>query len=104
MQKITIRFTRTDLSDGATETLTLVTLPEGETLYCDALDREERYAVLVEQGDSFAGLYDLDGDEVPSSVVGIRDTAPATTAPEDVIEQIASGWQTGTTSVERFAA
>lgn len=53
-----IQFTRKDLSDGATETLTLV-----------RLDSDGSLAVRIEAGTpddpgDFVGLYDIDGDQI----------------------------------------
>lgn len=96
-----IRFTRTD-HDGATETLTLVYLSaERGNLYCDEMGRETPYAVLVEQ-DHYSQVFDLDGDEIRPAIAR-DDYSLATDAPADVIEQLAYGWESGTTTVERVS-
>lgn len=101
----TIRFRRTDLSDGAAETLTLVTLPEGLTLYSFALDRVTEYAVVVDYGSDGTGdaaLCDLDGEVIPSDVATIRACALATDAPRDVLTALPEGWASGNCVVERL--
>lgn len=80
-----IRFTRTDLSDGATSTMTLVSLPEGETLYSAATGREEPYA--IEAGGVH---YDLDGERLPSAQQ--RRLEPATAASAEVLHAIVQEW------------
>lgn len=103
-----IRFTRTDRADGAFEVLTLVRLTSGkfadENFPCAGLDGRE-YPYLVEVcagpniGDDFIGLYDLDGEQIHP---GNADWEGVTSAPNEVIEQIARGWETGTSTVARL--
>ena len=96
------RWTRTDQSDDATETLALVVADSGKPYYCAELGRETPYLVQVTTGDDRVGLYDLDGDRIDSAQVGSWELATGE-IPADVIEQIESGWETGTSVVQRIA-
>jgi hypothetical protein len=97
------RFTRTD-SDDASEVLTVVKLTSGKLFASQDLDgREYPYLVQIttgpDVGDDFVGLYDLDGDKVD---VGNADWVTVAEAPAEVIEQIESGWESGSNVVERI--
>lgn len=97
------RFSRTG-ADGASEILTLAKLTNGEIFVSEDLDGAE-YPYLVqvtagqELGTDFVGLYDLDGSRVD---VGNSSWVAVTEAPVAVIEQIESGWETGSNVVTRF--
>lgn len=93
-----MQFLRHDVNDGAEELLT-VQADEGEEFWSEALLRETPFAVQVEQGDHFAGLFDLDGEELPG---GNREWAEAVPVPADVVDAVEDGWSTGSYVVERI--
>lgn len=91
-----IRFTRTDSNDGASEILTIV--------HVDG-DPADLFRVEVcagpEVGDDFVGLYDLDGDQIR---LGNAEWEAAEDVPDDVIEAVELGWESGTNTVKRLSA
>lgn len=93
-----MQFRRRDMNDGAEELLTIVRL-DGEEFWSEALLRETPFAVQVEQGDHFAGLFDLDGEELPD---GNREWAEAVPVPADVVDAVEDGWASGSYVVERM--
>ncbi|NIR28719.1 MAG: hypothetical protein GWN84_05265 [Gammaproteobacteria bacterium] len=89
-----MRFTRTD-TDGAGETLRIVTFDDGETYYSAALERESPYVVQIttgpDAGDDFVGLCSLDGD--PLRIFN-RSWTLAKDVPEEVIRVLEQDWET----------
>jgi hypothetical protein len=86
----TIRWNRTDFTDGASEVLTLCQL-EGD------------YVIQVTSGpnvgDDFVGLYDLDGDGIQ---LGNFSWEVATDAPSELLAEVEQNWESGTTCVSRI--
>jgi hypothetical protein len=91
-----IRFNRIDLSDGASEILTVV-----------RIDGEDELRIEIcagpEIGDDFVGLYDLDGDQLQLGNIS-WETVDAAEVPTDVIAAIESDWESGTSVMERIPA
>jgi len=84
------QFRRTDEYDGASEILTVVHLESG----CLAI----QVTTGPEIGDDFAGLYDLDGEQI--GYVGGFEVAED--VPADVASAIEENWATGNRTVERL--
>lgn len=91
--KTAVRFVRTDLSDGATEVLTLVRV-EG------IADYMVEVCAGPNVGDGFVGLYDLDG----SQRRGDYEWEAVSRAPDEVICAIEENWAIGNMVVERMRA
>lgn len=93
----TMQFVRTDLSDGAEETLTIVESPTH--FYSTWLAAESPFIVQVTQGDHFSGLFTLDGDviSVPPPEWWIPVAIPA-----EVTQAVEEGWASALYTVERL--
>jgi hypothetical protein len=105
IDEVKFSWKRTDQSDGASEVLRLVVTEDRRTFVCAGLEgREFPYLVQIttgpEVGDDFVGLYDLDGEEVRLPSVKWE---LASDVPGEVIEQIESGWESGSKVVDRIA-
>ena len=89
-----VRFTRRDVSDGASEILTVVRL-DGST------DLAIEICAGPGIGDDFVGLYDLDGDQLR---VGncTWEAVDEAEVPADVVTSIETDWESGTNVVERL--
>lgn len=107
-----IQFTRTDLLDGACETLTFVCAQDshGDAITSSYVNEDENSLTIVPYliqittgpvvGDDFVGLYTLDGDPVCS--IGWSWEAAAE-VPADVVAVVESTWAGETSVVERVA-
>lgn len=101
------RFTRRDQSDDASEVLTLVRITDGhlagKSFGCADLEGQYPYLVQVttgpELGDDYVGLYTLDGDQIDAAGCAWDVVKEA---PAEVIEQVETGWERGTSVVERI--
>ena len=94
-----MEFLRTDLNDGAEETLTIVLC--AQPYYSEWLETESPYLVQVTQGAHFAGLFGLDGDAIPA--LPREWVLPAeTTIPPNVVAAVEDGWASGNYTVERI--
>ena len=93
-----VTFLRTDHSDGAEETLTIVESPT--MFYSTWLERESPFIVQVTQGDHFSGIFDLDGDAI-SSPPAVWRVADDTTLPPEELEAVEDGWASAGYVVER---
>jgi len=85
--------------DDSSECLRLVTVDHGDQFFCDDLGGDYPYLVQVtsgpEVGDDFVGLFDLDGCEVRLASGQSWQTVSRESVPEAVIDQIETGWDTG---------
>jgi hypothetical protein len=102
-----IQFRRIDRSDNASEVLSLVKPTDPAALFaCAELDQHLPYLVQIttgtEPGDDFVGLYDLDGDKVDQFHIGEWELAAAAEVPADVVDLLATSWETGSWEVTRI--
>lgn len=88
----TLRWKRTDQSDGASEILTIV-----------RIDGDFRYYVEIcsgpNVGDDFVGLYTLEGDQVRLSNCSWE---VVSNPPREIIVQIETDWESGSNVIERL--
>jgi len=98
------QFTRTDHHDHAAETLSIVRLCPPRYFYSADLGKDTPFLVQItagtEPGGDFVGLYDLDGDQIQCANL---EWELATEVPAEVLEQIETGWESGSSVVERVA-
>ena len=93
-----MQFVRTDLTDGAEETLTIVV--SSDTYFSTWLETDSPYLVQVTQGEHCAGLFDLDGDQLTSPPTA-WEVAEDVTLPPAVIAAVEEGWETAMHTVVR---
>ena len=95
-----VQFCRTDIHDGASEILTVVT--DGTLYWCEALQAELPYLVQItsgpDMGDDFFGLWDLDGEEVPRNN---HEWEICEQVPSEILAHIEISFATGNTTVDR---